>query len=56
MPSLAFCSSFVFPTEKFSTPSVLAVLVLCLWSLAFVTVVTTSGQPDLANLPQYMHV
>ena len=29
---------FVFPTEKGSTPSVLAVLVLCLRLLAFVTV------------------
>ena len=48
---------FVFYTEKSSTPSVLAVLVLCLRSLAFVTVSTrpaTSRLPDLANLLRYI--
>ena len=42
---------FVFPTEKGSTPSVLAVLVLCLRLLAFVMhrLTATSCLPDLAN-------
>ena len=42
---------FVFYTEKSSTPSVLAVLVLCLRSLAFVTVSTRPLRvcPDLAT-------
>ena len=47
---------FVFYTEKSSTPSVLAVLVLCLRSLAFVTVSTRPLRvcPDLANSLRYI--
>ena len=42
---------FVFPTEKGSTPSVLAVVVLCLRLLAFVMhrLTATSRLPDLAK-------